>query len=195
MQWGRRPSALRCIETLSFGRSTPEPGDLITIHNNGPATLSGTVTSPCESFTVVGPADYSLAPGDEEECPFDLHSDRFWTTKLPAEHRLAGQSESCARASVRRATSLRRRWTSGASGRTSIGRSPSPTPIRSRSRGTVASPCGVLVSIVGPRGYNLAPGASQTFTVHFQSLVNSTRVVRLRCWDQVVRIRTCHGRG
>ena len=51
---------------LDFGRNRPDERIAFRLTNTGTTTLAGTVTSSCANFSLFGPVNYSLSPGQDQ---------------------------------------------------------------------------------------------------------------------------------
>jgi len=150
-------------DTLSFGR--PVPGRLITldIHNTSTATVSGTVTSPCLSFQVNPPASYQIPAGQVGHVQVDFAPSVAGpqvcslATGLPGcpSVVVTGIGQQCNVSPT--SLSLGTAWDHIDKTFTITNTDSFPL------QGTVSG-C-PTATIIGPASYNLAPGASQTFTV------------------------------
>jgi hypothetical protein len=155
-------SAVVSPDTLSFGRVAPGTSLSFTLRNTSAVTLSGDVASPCPSFTISGPSHYSLAPGALQSFAVVFQPTEGGptscaiTTGVSAAVTCLGIGQQCNVSPT--SLDLGTAWDHIDKTFTITNTDSFPL------QGTVSSPCPAF-AILGPASYNLAPGASQTFTV------------------------------
>lgn len=155
-------SCVATPDSLAFGQAAPGTSLPFTIRNTSALPLSGDVASVCGSFSVPGATHYTLAPGATQSFSvvFNPTASGFQsctiTTGACSAVTCTGIAPACDVSPM--ALDLGTSWEH--IDRTFTIHNPSSSQLV----GTVTESCPVA-RIIGPASYNLAPGASQTFTV------------------------------